>query len=333
MELMDVLIVSRQFDPPVDFVLVALERLGEHVVRLNSEDFAEHSTTRLALGGSGWSGGSTITASGRVIDLDHVKSVWWRRPQRFIAPNALDEQQRRFAEVELDHAFHGMLAGLSCYWMSHPNALRAGRLKMEQLQRARSFGLEVPRTIVTTDPGTVRAFWQECRGMVVYKTLSTPTLAAENLSSFSVEVLPRTTMTTRLTGAHLEKLDGVRTVPCLFQEYIPKRTEFRVTVVGETLIAIEIDSQSDPTAMDDWRRGVRTPLRVARLPDDVAERCLSFVRSYNLNYSAMDLILTPDGRYVFLENNPNGQFQWLDEALPEARLVASIATHLSRASN
>ena len=29
-------------------------------------------------------------------------------------------------------------------------------------------------------------------------------------------------------------------------------------------------------------------------------------------YSAMDLIVTPDGRHVFLENNPCGQYGWVE---------------------
>ncbi|MEV4245300.1 hypothetical protein AB0J63_18065 [Streptosporangium canum] len=33
-----------------------------------------------------------------------------------------------------------------------------------------------------------------------------------------------------------------------------------------------------------------------------------------LTYGAIDLILTPDGRYVFLEINPNGQFLWIEDA-------------------
>lgn len=30
-------------------------------------------------------------------------------------------------------------------------------------------------------------------------------------------------------------------------------------------------------------------------------------------YGAIDLILTKEGRYVFIENNPNGQYLWIED--------------------
>ena len=33
---------------------------------------------------------------------------------------------------------------------------------------------------------------------------------------------------------------------------------------------------------------------------------------FGLDYGAADLIVTPDGRYVFLEVNPNGQYGWVE---------------------
>ena len=31
-----------------------------------------------------------------------------------------------------------------------------------------------------------------------------------------------------------------------------------------------------------------------------------------LRYGAIDMVFTPDGRYVFLEINPNGQYLWIE---------------------
>ena len=44
----------------------------------------------------------------------------------------------------------------------------------------------------------------------------------------------------------------------------------------------------------------------------VAKRCVRLVQHYGLRYGAIDMVLTPDGRYVFLELNPNGQYLWLE---------------------
>ncbi|MNC96757.1 hypothetical protein D3C83_142150 [compost metagenome] len=45
---------------------------------------------------------------------------------------------------------------------------------------------------------------------------------------------------------------------------------------------------------------------------------------FRLNYGAIDLILTPEGRYVFLEINPVGEFFWL-ESYPGLPISAAIA--------
>jgi glutathione synthase/RimK-type ligase-like ATP-grasp enzyme len=129
----------------------------------------------------------------------------------------------------------------------------------------------------------------------------------------------------------------VRLVPCLFQEYIPKRLEYRITVIGDELFAAEIDSQSRDSTTVDWRNwnegGFDIPYRKADLPSEIAERCLALVRSYGLNFSALDLILTPDDRYVFIENNPNGQFIWVEMLVPELEMTAALAACLIRGAN
>jgi D-alanine-D-alanine ligase-like ATP-grasp enzyme len=48
----------------------------------------------------------------------------------------------------------------------------------------------------------------------------------------------------------------------------------------------------------------------------------------SLAYGAIDLVLTPDGRYIFLEINPNGQWLWIDEML-SLGISHSIAERLS----
>jgi glutathione synthase/RimK-type ligase-like ATP-grasp enzyme len=145
---------------------------------------------------------------------------------------------------------------------------------------------------------------------------------------------PHETPTTLITDAELELLDSVRLVPCLFQEYVPKRLELRVTVIGDEVFAAEIHSQDHEQARVDWHGqydGVS--FRKATLPAEVADRCLALARGYGLNYSAIDLVLTPDGRYVFLENNPNGQFRFVELLVPELELTAALAACLARGAN
>jgi glutathione synthase/RimK-type ligase-like ATP-grasp enzyme len=68
------------------------------------------------------------------------------------------------------------------------------------------------------------------------------------------------------------------------------------------------------------------------LPADLAERCLELVRAYGLEFAAIDLVRARDGRYVFLEINPNGQWAWLEQVtgLPlRSRLVDLLERRVS----
>src|SRR5207244_3359434 len=106
---------------------------------------------------------------------------------------------------------------------------------------------------------------------------------------------------------------AVRFMPVIFQADVPKRVEVRVTVVGEQLFAVEIDSQRTNRTRHDWRRfdANRTPYRRHNLPPAVQQACLRMVERLELRTGSLDLILTPDGRYVFLELNPGGRYDWI----------------------
>jgi hypothetical protein len=300
-------IVTDRVDPHADVLVGTLRGMGHEPVRVNSADLPLDTTLTVTLDGAGWSGSLVVEANRRVLDWRAVRSVWWRRPRGFGLSAALTEDERRFAEAELTAATGGIWACVDAYWMSRPEAIRAAGYKIEQLRRAAAYGLEVPRTLVTTDPGAVREFAASC-GPVVYKVLTDPHVGAGVV------------LTTLLDPD--ADLSSVRNVPCLFQEHVPKRAEHRVTVIGDDVFVAEVVSPAV-----DWRSG-EARWRVGRLPDDVLDRCVALVRSYGLEFSALDLIETPDGRHVFLENNPSGQFLFVEERLPQLRMAGCLAARL-----
>jgi glutathione synthase/RimK-type ligase-like ATP-grasp enzyme len=103
-----------------------------------------------------------------------------------------------------------------------------------------------------------------------------------------------------------------------------------VTIVGQRIFAASIDSQSDPNATIDWRKTENPLLPHApiELPKPLQQSLLELMMRLSLSYGAIDLVLTPDGRYVFLEVNPNGQWLWIDEML-SLGISQSIAEWLS----
>jgi glutathione synthase/RimK-type ligase-like ATP-grasp enzyme len=163
---------------------------------------------------------------------------------------------------------------------------------------------------VTNCPDAFLDFYGEQRGRIVTKrtTPSQGLVAAdgESLVRYTDPVRPR----------DIVHVEGLRLCPLVVQGSVPKQLELRVTVVADEVFPAAIYSQASNHTRFDWRRydNARTPIKPFPLPDEVAERCCSLVRQLGLRYGAIDLVLTPDNRFVFLEINPNGQYLWIEEA-------------------
>ncbi len=81
-------------------------------------------------------------------------------------------------------------------------------------------------------------------------------------------------------------------------------------------------------AHEDWRRdyGALT-YTTTTVPEDVVVGMRRLMARLQLRYGAADFIVAPHGRWTFLEVNPCGQWDWIQEAtgLP---IVEAIADEL-----
>jgi glutathione synthase/RimK-type ligase-like ATP-grasp enzyme len=214
-----------------------------------------------------------------------------------------------------------MLGSLKAFRVDHLRNIRHAENKQLQLQVARELGLDTPRTLTTNDPSAARAFAKSCEEGLVTKMLSSFAIYDEGkeLVVFTNPVKPE----------GLADLSGLSLCPATFQELLPKSLEIRVTVVGQRVMSAAVDSQVSARATHDWRRdGVRMlhDWKPYQLPLDVEQKILRLMEYFSLNYGAIDVILTPDGRHVFLELNPCGEFFWLERApgLPISEAIAEL---------
>jgi glutathione synthase/RimK-type ligase-like ATP-grasp enzyme len=309
--------VTSSWDTTTDLVLRELAELGVQSIRLNTELFPMHST--LAVEVDEALIGSLTTDSGRTIVPDDVRSIYYRRPQPsdYRGLPGFSEESRKFAAKESWAALLGFLRATRATWVNHPDANRAAESKLPQLSLARELGLRIPRTMITNNPKTARAFIEALDGHAIAKTVYSPRIS-ESRSELAYAHL--------LEPSDLESLGELETAPCILQEYVEKAAEYRVVVVGDTVLAVEIHSQAHPDARVDWRQADYTQLEhtATVLPEQVATACIAFTRISRLESASFDLIRGPDGAYVFLECNPSGEWGWLEAAtgLPIARAFA-----------
>ena len=136
--------------------------------------------------------------------------------------------------------------------------------------------------------------------------------------------------TSTVRDTDLQELDGLSLAPVTFQEWISKRSDIRVTVVGRRVFATEILSQGRESSRIDWRATdvADLPHRRFELPVTEVRRCISLVSRLGLAFGAIDLILDEDGALQFLEINPNGEWMWIEDLVgyPLSDAIASFLT-------
>lgn len=213
-----------------------------------------------------------------------------------------------------------MLATLECVWLSYPAAIREAGHKLKQLQVAKTIGFAVPPTLISQTPQEIREFRASMGRPLAAKLIAKgPPRAATPAQQYVV-------FTQRLADEDLDDAAALAACATLYQPYIDKQFELRVTVVGSEVLACRIDSQSTERTRVDWRNYdlANTPHSAFDLDDRTRQQCLELVRHFGLNFGAIDLICTPGDELVFLEMNPNGQWGWIEEltGLPIARAHA-----------
>ncbi len=254
------------------------------------------------------------------IDLAQVGSVWYRRPGNLNLPEELTPKEAEWLKGEASALINGIYANTDALWVSEPHRIRRADLKLMQLRLARELGFRTPEYLVTNDPDKARSFIGAHPDGVIIKGLWMPMILTEEQAGMIYTHL--------VAPEDLEQLDSVRYGPTFFQALVPKSRDIRVTVIGDELFAAGIDSMLVEEARIDFRVAemMDLPHEPVTLPEPVAEACLAIVKRLGLQFGAIDLLETPDGDYVFLENNPNGQWYWVEmmTGQPMARAMADL---------
>lgn len=259
------------------------------------------------------------------VIFENVHSVWYRKP---IIPKpeelGMEPEYREYAwQSYRDHvrALYGLYRDklwVSDYW----NIIR-GNNKLYQMEIANLLGLHIPQTVVTNSEQKAVDFVRAHRTSVV-KPL-TPAIIDLGEETYAF-------YTTLVTTKDLDQLDfsGLQLAPCIFQEAVPKRLDIRATVVGNEVFTCEIEQIGEMEREVDWRvdivNGDGLVYRKHQLPRDLEDRCVEMTKMMGLEFGAVEFVTDQQGKYWFMEINPNGQwgFVELETGLPIAKAIAEL---------
>jgi len=314
---MNVLIVSNVQDVHAQAVMGALAARGAHAELVDLSEFP----TQLALSlffEDGRRRFQLRRRGGGILDLDAIDAVWWRRPQPFRPPAGMDQTSRQLALSESMTAFQGLYQALDAFWINEPARDAAASHKPYQLALAQKIGLDIPSTLMTNDVEAAKVFWRQYDGEVIYKQfLALPAAWRE---------------TRRLKPEDEAQAAAVAHAPVIFQKHVPAVADLRVTAIAGEYFAAATDVRAAEYPQD-VRLNLGAKYEPHDLPPAVIAKLGELMRRLGLVYGAIDLRLTPEGRYVFLEINPAGQFLYVEHATGQPIAAALAKALLERPSS
>jgi len=308
-----ILILSQEWNErSTEDVMDWLEHLGQPSLRVNGADF--EGKVALSFQVSRAEIDTNLGFSESQLAIDQVKSVWFRRweyePRSetvdLFASKLGDNKQ---AELRLKHYlrlerqrlsdfFFSLLAEAA--WLGSPSNRRQN--KLVALSEAAKAGLDIPATLVTTYRDELLNFAARFESLI--------TKPISDAEAFDLGDRIYSTLTIGLDNVTLEDLPP-RFAPSLFQERLAKDYEIRVFFLRGECFSMAIFSQFDPQTQIDFRHyNWKRPNRCVpyKFPEEFGEAIKRLMNSLKLETGSLDFVKTADGRTVFLEVNPVGQF-------------------------
>lgn len=288
-----ILIITHKDDYTADYVIDKLNKTTTPYFRFNCEDYLGYNIT-LQFGSQ---------EKYIINNYQEFTAVWYRRT-KLPDIKASNKGEKIYLLNEIDTFLQNLFGVIKAKWLSNPLAVSNAENKLLQLSLAKQIGFNLPDTLVTTNREELIAFTKKNS-----KTVIKP------IGRGRIDYLDNTSkliFTNIITENVINEIASFELTPAIYQEYIDKEYELRVTVVGKEIFSASVDSQSIGGASIDWRRE-KMRFEKYELPEDLKQKCLLLLEKLNISFGAFDLIKAKNGKYYFLEVNPNGQWVWIEK--------------------
>jgi glutathione synthase/RimK-type ligase-like ATP-grasp enzyme len=317
-----VFILSSTDDPHASALAWALQRNGVSS-RLNPSVRVDQNT-RISIH-IDERGQQQLTLDG--LGAQRVRSIWHRRPALPDAGHCL-EADRNFIKGQWKYMQKNIfdLANdlVDTLWVNRPRAAEFAESKLAQLQAAHAAGLKVPDTVIgndATDVAALIARWDRA----VFKTFYPQNWQSESSGrSYEMSVVPLDASTPLPDAA-------IGISPGIYQRYIDKVLDLRVTIIGDQLFAVQMQ-KSNGEAYFDWRPhscDENMRMMVFSVSTPLETKLRDMMQRLGIVFGCVDLVVDRQGDIYFLEVNQAGAFLFVEESLPELPILRAMAAMLS----
>lgn len=181
--------------------------------------------------------------------------------------------------------------------------------KIIDLFLAKEIGFIIPKTLISNCKSEIISFYNECKKKIITKCIKYPL----EVTTKEYQIFGKNTFLVKKKDIiSLAELNSFG----LYQECIQKKYEIRIFVYKDLIFSMAIFSQQNKKTILDYRNyDEKKPNRCVpyKLPDEIEKKIKQFFKLKNINTGSVDVIVNSDNEYIFLENNPQGQFDWLSK--------------------
>lgn len=333
-----VLIFSQDFEPSTCHVMDWIIYYNYPYIKINVDDaIIEDVFIKLTNENSEEGFNFKVRYKGKLIELKNINSFWFRRGglPKFHSKNNLEqlfpesirnqfyEHLRTEIYAVYRYIYYSIQSVKRCIgdiYKSSPNKLRV-------LHMAKEVGLKIPETIVTINRKDILNFNKEYE-YIISKGIDNIALAQD------VEFGRYFSYTELISDEAINNLPETF-FPSLLQKNIDKQYELRIFYLVGKFYSMAIFSQDDEQTMVDFRKYNQTkPNRCVpyQLPYEIENKLDQLMKNLELETGSIDIIVTKNNEFVFLEVNPVGQFGMVSEPC-NYYLEKKIAEYLTFKSN
>ncbi|MDD5569529.1 MAG: grasp-with-spasm system ATP-grasp peptide maturase [Bacteroidales bacterium] len=307
------LIFSEETDRTTDYVCSWLNYLKTSYVRINNKinaniiDEIEISNNTINI---------NLSRKQNKYKFEDIDIVWFRRgyltfsvenlKELNISENAREEINRHIIEQNTTLGIFFYENTKYKKTINDPRIYNAN--KLITLQTAIDIGLKVPATIITKNKNSILNFKRKYKNIITKHIQDIINMILEDGKNIFV-----------LTNKVYKKEITEETYYySLFQEEIKKKYELRIFYFLGKFYSAAIFSQLSEVSKIDFRDNNlnrEKPSRIApfNLPKEIKIKLDNLMKKSSLESGSIDMIVTPENEYVFLEVNPVGQLDFVSK--------------------
>ena len=297
-----ILILSDRFDHSTNQVIDWLKR---SFIRINEENFVSEISFDM---NSYKSKNGKIYFNFIALNLMDIQSFWYRRGNFIIRIEEVIYGNKPIL-MQLQKEWE-VMASFLYFCLKEKRIIGDFKKahehnKLIDLLVASEVGLNIPQTIISNRKNDMHNFIENNKSVI--------TKAINEMFEIETKFHFQSIGTKLIDDSFLNRLSKT-SFPTLLQRNIIKLFELRIVFIANKFYAMAIFSQKNEISKIDYRDGHK--LKTNRnipflLPSDISKRLKQLMKKLDLDTGSIDMIVTPEGEYVFLEVNPIGQFGWV----------------------